>query len=116
MHIHMHVYKNTSISVSIVIFSAGINDLFPVLTAVVNVSDKWQMLGLALGLKQQPTLDRIETDNGTSTLRKNEMMKEWLNGHGHTPSWAELAKALREKIVGHGSIADIIEKEKLNKQ
>ena len=98
-------------SVSIVIFSAGINDLFPVLQAVEDVSEKWLMLGLALGLKQ-PTLKRIETDNGTSTSRKYEMMTEWLNGHGHTPSWAELAKALREKIVGHGSIADIIEKEK----
>ena len=92
---------------------AGIDDLFPVLQAIVDVSEKWLMLGLALGLKQ-PTLDRIKTDNGISDLRKYEMMKEWLKGtDGCRPSWAELIKALKEGIVGHGSIADMIKKEKL---
>ena len=92
---------------------AGIDDLFPVLKAIVDVSDKWLMLGLALGLKQ-PTLDRIKTDNGNSDLRKYEMMKEWLNGtDGCKPSWAELVKALREELVAHRAIADTIQKEKL---
>jgi ankyrin repeat protein/GTPase SAR1 family protein len=91
----------------------GIDDLFPVLTAIVNVSEKWLTLGLALGLKQ-PTLKRIKTDNRTCDSCKYELMEEWLNGtDGCRPSWAELAKALREDIVGHGSIADMIEKERL---
>ena len=88
---------------------AGIDDLFPVLKAIVDVSEKWLMLGLALGLKQ-PTLDRIKTDNGNSDSRKYEMMKEWLKGtDGCKPSWAELVNALREEIVGHSAIADKIE-------
>ena len=78
-----------------------------------NVSEKWLWLGLALGLKE-PTLDRIKTDNRTCNLCKYELMKEWLNGtDGCRPSWAELVKALRADIVGHGSIADTIETEKL---
>ena len=92
---------------------AGVDDLFPVLKTIADVSEKWQMLGLALGLKQ-PTLNRIKTDNGNSDSRKYEMVREWLKRtDGCRPSWAKLVKALREEIVGHRDIADKIEKEKL---
>ena len=92
----------------------GTADLYDVLEAIVDVKDKWFMLGLALGLKM-PTLREIRKDyNGIIVDCKCEMLTKWLEkADGCTPSWASLVTALKTKNVDHKSIADKIEQDHL---
>ena len=80
-----------------------------------HVSERWQKLGLALGLIK-PTLDKIRTDYHSVDKCKMEMLTCWLNqadGCEGTCNWKSLAAALRSPTVNHRPIADAIEKKYL---
>ena len=77
-----------------------------------DVSERWQELGLALGLFP-PTLDNIRADSRYVNDCKREMLKRWLtwvDGCEATCNWKSLAEALRSPTVNHKPIADAIEK------
>ena len=77
---------------------------------------KWKDLGIALGL-DYATLKKIDSDNhGKTDDCKREMVDEWLRGKGDPPTWENLAKALREMIVGCPDVAKRIERDVLGHQ
>ena len=99
-------------ALSLPIFCAGIEDLHDVLIMLNDVSERWQELGLALGLLK-PTLDNICEDHNSVNKRKREMLCRWLNQVDRckaTCNWKSLAEALRSPTVNHKPIADAIEK------
>ena len=95
-------------ALSLRIFFAGIEDLHDVLIMLNDVSERWQELGLALGVFQ-PTLDNIRADYRYVNDCKREMLKHWLNQEVNC-NWKSLAEALRSPTVNHKPIADAIEK------
>ena len=99
-------------ALSLPIFCAGIEDLHDVLIMLNDVSERWQELGLALGVFQ-PTLDNIRADHRYVNDCKREMLKRWLtwvDGCEATCNWKSLAAALRSPTVNHKPVADAIEK------
>ena len=83
-----------------------------VLDMVIDVSEEWVELGLALGLRK-PTLKKIAADNNSVNSCKREMLSKWLNWVDEckeTCNWESLAKALRDPNVDHAPLADAIEK------
>ena len=83
-------------------------DLIKVLTALEPVVDKWNMLGLHLGLSDS-VVDTIERDYHTTPERKKRMVQKWMSAPQLCPSWCSLVKALRE--VGLNTAAERISKE-----
>ena len=92
---------------------AGIDDLDEVLTVLEPVSEKWEELGLALGLKK-PTLDKIHADHhGNISKCKLHMLSYWLQWRDDceaTCNWQSLAGALKKPTVNHKPIAESIQK------
>lgn len=88
---------------------SGESDFPDVLRSVLGILDRWDDLGLALGLKYAE-LSVIEKDKSTSKDRMKAMLLAWLQGHGQHPSWQTLCKALEDKLVARSDIAELIEK------
>ena len=96
----------------------GTEDLQEVLEMLEPVNERWQELGLALGLFKS-TLNKIRADHHHSVNEcKMEMLTCWLNWVDNcesTCNWQSLAEALRKPTVNHKPIADAIERKyKLN--
>ena len=87
--------------VTVVLLYTAIDDLFEVEMFLQNVN-KWQRLGLALGLLY-PTLERIdENQHGDIEKCRTKMIVAWLQQQDNVckngvPSWTVLRRAL-EKI------------------
>ena len=90
---------------------ADIDDLFDVLEVVHDVTD-WKKLGLALGLRYQPTLTNIEIHRQNKPDDcKMDMLSAWLKQQDNVPqkgepSWPVLRAALRR--IGENKLADRI--------
>ena len=83
---------------TVVLLYTGIDDLFEVEMSLQNVN-KWQPLGLALGLLY-PTLERIdENQRGDIEKCRTKMIAAWLQQQDNVckngdPSWVVLRTAL----------------------
>ena len=94
--------------VTVVLLYTGIDDLFEVEMFLQNVN-KWQRLGLALGLLY-PTLERIdENQRGNIEKCRTKMIAAWLKQQDNVckngvPSWAVLRKALEK--IGENQLAN----------
>ncbi len=80
-------------------------DLRWILETLVMVSPDWEMIGTALDLKPYQ-IKNSEGDNNVKSLRK--ILLVWLSGGCATVS--KLTQALRSELVGHGRVAQEIEK------
>ncbi len=80
-------------------------DLRWILETLVTVSHDWEMIGTALDLKPYQ-IKNSEVDNNVKSLRK--VLLVWLSGGCATVS--TLTQALRSELVGHGRVAQEIEK------
>ena len=95
---------------TVVLLYTGIDDLFEVEMALQNVN-KWQRLGLALGLLY-PTLERIdENQRGDIEKCRTKMIAAWLQQRDNVckngdPSWVVLRTAL--KRIGEHQLASQI--------
>ena len=93
--------------VTVVLLYTGIDDLFEVEMFLQNVN-KWQRLGLALGLLY-PTLERIdENQRGDIEKCRTKMIVAWLQQQDNVckngdPSWAVLRRALEQ--IGERQLA-----------
>ena len=91
---YIHVHKLCPL-----LYTAGTEDLFDIEMALKNLN-KWQSLGLALGLLY-PTLERIEEEQrGDIEKSKRKMIAAWLKQQDNVskkgdPSWAVLQTALK---------------------
>ena len=86
------------------------NDLAKVLKSVLGMLDKWDDLGMALGIKVSE-LNVIEKEKPTLQNRMKAMLRLWLQGNGVEPNWQNLCKALRDDLVKRSDIASKIEKD-----
>jgi len=92
----------------------GIDEVIDISDYLVNLrKDQIYSLGLALGLRTVPTLDKIK-DSPTFLY---DMLTAWLQGQdnvgrkgGHT--WRTLVKGLRHPSVSQNEAADKIQREK----
>ena len=85
-----------------------IEDLGDVLEVVWEARSKWYNIGLKLGISAG-TLDSIckaTSQNPDDCL--TAMIKEWLKNGKPKPSWTELAKALKSRMVGYAQLAEEI--------
>ena len=83
----------------------SIDDLGDVLEAVWEARAKWYNIGLKLGISVG-TLDSIESSNQNSGRCLTAMIKDWLKNGKPKPSWAQLAKALKSRMVGYAQLAE----------
>ena len=88
---------------------SGEGDFPSVLRSVLDILHMWDDLGIALGLKMSE-LNVIEREKATLKDRMKAVLLAWLQGRGLAPSWQTLCKALRDKLVERGDIADCIER------
>ncbi len=84
------------------------NDLQLVLSELYGeVGDKWENIGLALGLKPG-ILDGLKGNHKRPGDCLRDMLKEWLN-RSDDPSWQSLIEALKHKNVGLTQVAKHLE-------
>ena len=79
------------------------------LRSVLDILHMWEDLGIALGLKMSE-LNVLKRDESASKDRMKAVLLAWLQGRGLAPSWQTLCKALRDKLVERGDIANCIER------
>ncbi len=80
-----------------------------VLTELLPASASWYNIGLALDM-DEGTLDAMKVGtykDPRDCLR--EMLKEWLRTSDPDPSWEGLIAALKDPIVGQGTLARQLE-------
>ena len=83
----------------------SIDDLGDVLEAVWEARSQWYNIGLKLGISVG-TLDSIELSNQNPGRCLTAMIKDWLKNGKPKPSWAQLAKALKSRMVGYAQLAE----------
>ena len=67
---------------------------------------KWYNIGLKLGISVG-TLDSIsKANNQNPDDCLTAMIKDWLKNGKPKPSWAQLAKALKSRMVGYAQLAE----------
>ena len=113
--LHLVIYYNWNVNdfpLLLLLYQfAGIDDLKVVMEMLVDITSKWQELGLALGLKK-PTLDKIHEEHRDLNKCKMEMLSCWLQWRDDskaTCNWQSLAAALKSPTVEHKPIAEAIE-------
>ena len=98
----------------IIIFYAESGNLADCLNAISDLNN-WEKLGLNLGLKKKPTLDKIDLQYHSRIEKcKTEMLQAWFNWTDNVdtekygrPSWKRLVDAVR---IDDKEIADKIVK------
>ena len=92
-------------------FFAGkltIDNIGDILEEVWEARVKWYNIGLKLGISVG-TLDSIgKANNQNPDDCLTAMIKDWLKNGKPKPSWAELAKALKSRMVGYAQLAEQI--------
>ena len=84
----------------------SIDDIGDVLEAVWEARVKWYNIGLKLGISAG-TLDSIsKANNQNPDDCLTAMIKDWLKNGKPKPSWAQLAKALKSRMVGYAQLAE----------
>ena len=89
-------------------------DLADIMISVIDIVDRWDDLGMALGLSVGK-LNEIKADYSTAKDRMIGVLRAWLYGFalGPAPSWQSLCQALRDQLVDHPEIAEAIERNNL---
>ena len=94
--------------VSVIVLSdcLSISDLVDVVEAAWDARTKWYDIGL--GLRVSPIALDVIKDNNSRDCNAcfREMLKEWLKTSQPTPSWTQLVKVLRSRMVGCEELAD----------
>ena len=86
-----------------------INELDSVLKKVWEARNKWQNIGLALGVSQDD-LDAIRVSNSDDADKCfAQVLAKWLRSCSRSKSWRVLADALRSPTVGYQCLANNIE-------
>ena len=84
----------------------SIDDIGDVLEAVWEARVKWYNIGLKLGISAG-TLDSIsKANNQNPDDCLTAMIKDWLKNGKPKPSWAQLAKALKSRMVGYAQLIE----------
>ena len=92
------------------------DDLQEVLEAVMQVS-KWNMLGIALGIKPSAVDDIKASNMADSHSCREAVVKAWLSqqyivsGKSTPPSWKTLVHALQSDLVSNKALAYKIAKQ-----
>ena len=110
MRIRLFSYSSSCCTVRIYYFTLDLpgnlltlNDLGLLLEELMDVYQKWYLLGLKLGVSVQ-TLDRIRTQFPDSRDQLLEMLKTWLTNSDNT-RWETLIDALRSRGVGENGLS-----------
>ena len=86
----------------------SVGDILVLMELLVEVSHKWEELGIVLGLK---TFQIEQCRNaGSNVLRLNEVLKQWIFNTAH-PTMAVLITALSSDIVSMKNLAASLEKQ-----
>ena len=83
----------------------SIDNLGDVLEAVWEARAQWYNIGLKLGISVG-TLDSIDATSQNPGKCFTAMSKDWLKNGKSQPSWAQLAKALKSRMVGYAQLAE----------
>ncbi len=86
----------------------GPSDLRTVLTELLPACADWYNIGLALNMSLG-TLDGMEGPYKRPRDCLREMLREWLRTSPPDPTWEGLIAALKDPIVGHGTLARQLE-------
>ena len=82
------------------------DDLREIRDAVWVARNKWQDIGIELGLKMTD-LDEIEKNNPRDiNMCFTKMLDKWLMGDDPPPTWSAMAAVLRKPAVGFGNLAE----------
>ena len=87
----------------------GLDDLGDTYEALIDISQKWYKIGLALGVPVSK-LDTIKSQHTEFEDALLEMLKIWLKQIEKPRTWAALVKALRRKTVQEDDVAASIER------
>ena len=105
---HKRGRLNTSVYGNTPLQTLAEADTADVLRATKRAADKWEDVGLALGLHLSD-LDVIRSDYRESYERLKRVVSQWLKGNGKECSWEVLCDALRDELVQRPNLAKNIE-------
>ena len=82
-------------------------DKLKVLELLANVTAKWKIIGVALGVDDN-TLDGIDKSNDTNVLKLNSVINTWINTKSSPYTWETLISAIEGGLVKEKVKADEI--------